>query len=327
METHPDLVTGRLGVVRPAPPAESPPYHANTPTSYRASRMGLAAEMRDPSESPRPALRGSRKLRAAQRSARLGWATAAALVIGSGFGAYLVTARIIESFSRKLEDMATHVRRQVVTICSLEQQRDRLQGDLATTRADLMAEQTQRVKTRAQLEASVTRLVDAIKERDQARAHLDAEQARTAKITAQLGASVARLVDAMHERDRARSDLSSEQSKAAKIAVQLEASVAKLVDAMKERDRARGHALDALREATKAEAKLELLDKRLAALAGELDRLRKALGTPAGATTQPATQSLVLDLMLTQFKADVERFRKALQAKTPPPVAPPADTQ
>jgi len=329
METHPDLVTGRLGVVRPEPRggAQPPPYHANTRTSYRASRLGLAAEVRDPSEEPRPALRGSRRLRAARRSARLGWATVALLVVGSGLGAYLVTARLVQSFSRKLERMATQVRRQVLTISNLEQQRGRLEAGLATGRANLSMERTLGAKTRAQLEASVTRLVEAINERDQVRATLSAEQSKTAKITAQLEVSVARLVDAMTQRDKVRADLSTEQGRTAKIAAQLEASVAKLVDAMKERDRARDQSLQAVREASKAEVRLELIDKRLRSLTERMTRLKKALGASSGASTQPATQSFVLDLMLTQFRADVERFRKALQGNTPPPAAPPAEMQ
>lgn len=329
METQADLITGRLGGVRSDGRTETALSPAGHGTSYRASRLGLSPEIPDPSGGPRTGLRGARRLRAARRSARLGWTAAGLLVIGCGLGSYFLAGRIIESFGLKLEKMATHVRRQVATICRLEQQRGQLEGSLVTARADLGAERTRNATATAQLEALVTRLVDTIKDRDEARATLSAEQAKTAKITAQLEASVARLVDAMGERDDVRASLVTEQAKAVKIAAQLEASVARLVDAMKERDRARGQVHEAVREASRAEAKLDLLDRRLRDLLGEQERLKKAVGASVGPTSQPATKTLVLDMMLSQFRADLARFKKALQAKTPPKdkLEPGADTQ
>jgi len=318
MEMQTDLVTGRLGTVRVEGRTQSASLPPGARTSYRASRLGLSPDIPDPSEGPRLALRGSRRLRAAQRSARLGWMSAMLLAIGCGLGSYFLTTRTIRSFSDRLERMATHVRKQVAVICNLETQRHHLEAGLATARTDLAAERAANIRTTAQLEAAVARLVDAIKERDQARATLSSEQARTAKIAAQLEASVARLVEAMKERDQVRATLTVEQARTAKITAQLEAAVDRLVDAMKERDRARGQVHDAVREASRAEAKLDLLEKRLRTLSAEHDRLKKALGAPRKPTTQPITKTLVLDMMISQFKADLARFREALRGKTSP---------
>lgn len=211
METDANLVTGRLGFISSDTRAQPPAAPEARGSTYKASRLGLLA--------PSQAAAGERtlevperKLLAAKRSARMGWAAAAALVIACGVGSYLSTSKLI-AWRCKFDRVNANVSRHVASIGRLQGQRDTLNANLSATRTDLEAIKAETADVTAKLRASVAGLVDAVRQRDEAknRARQTAEEA--AKIQAQMTALEERLGDLMAERSRLKTALAIAKTK------------------------------------------------------------------------------------------------------------------
>lgn len=211
METQ-DLVKGRLDFTpsRDAGAEPTAPGGDARATSYRASRLGLEPE-RQPGEprSLRPHSRGARRLKAVRRSARLGWTAAAALVIACGIGSYYFTAKVIYAFSDKLDNVSGQVQSHVATIGKLEGERAVLSVSLNATRARLSQTRqklddikTEHSRIGAKLDASIAKLMDAMRERDRARKTADSVLVESSKVKTQLEFFQRRMRELAAERQR-----------------------------------------------------------------------------------------------------------------------------
>ena len=213
METDANLVTGRLGFVpsdtRDQTPA--PPTPHGKASTYRASRLGLAVPGQS-TPTPASAEVPERKLRAAKRSARMGWAAAAALVVACGIGSYLSTSKLI-AWRRKFDRVNINVSRHAATIGRLQSQRDILNSNLTHTRTDLEAIKAETADVTAKLRASVAGLVDAVKQRDQARDQARRTVAEAEKIQSQMSDLEGRLGGLLAERNRLKADLAAAKTK------------------------------------------------------------------------------------------------------------------